>query len=389
MVSQAAYNGGLAVEVLFLGRWLDAVSLGLYFYALSLASLIEVGVHWGAQHYVNREAAGRFDELRARLPALLALSCATVAIAAAAIGWRLGWALGAVAGAALVRSGAAMVGAVYIGRGRIWVPALGRLASPVVALPGLWLTVRHDARLESVSLVLLAATAAYAAPMALAGRSLGLGLPSAGSWRLLWRQWSTRLWPFVVLFFLGQLLYRVDGALVQWIVGETAVARYGLAFKWVEGFFFVPAVVASVAIPALVGRGPRQAASTLGTYTAALLLTLAAISAMLLIAGQPLLELLLGPAFTDSAPLFRMLVWALPFQGLGVLFGAALIAVHRERGLLVLTAVLAVAGTAAKSVALARWGLPGFAWTLMALLALHAAGAGALLARALRWRHDE
>ena len=70
VISQAFFNGALAIEVMWLGRWLDRGDLGLYFYALSLGSLLEAGVHWGAQHYLARQAAIAPGKLRRELSLL-------------------------------------------------------------------------------------------------------------------------------------------------------------------------------------------------------------------------------------------------------------------------------------------------------------------------------
>jgi len=77
-------------------------------------------------------------------------------------------------------------------------------------------------------------------------------------------------------------------------------------------------------------------------------------------------------------------VWALPLQGLGFFFAAALIAFDQENRLLVSTAVIAVLGVTVKIGALLAGGLPGFCLALLATLAAYALCTGIQLFRHLR-----
>lgn len=386
VVTQTVYNGGLAVEVVLLARWLEAEPLGLYFYALSLAAQFEVGVHWGAQYLVNREAAARFDRLQGLLPSLLAASAVTVAAAMALVAALHGPVLAVIAGSALVRAGTALLGAVCIGRGRFLPPALSRVVAPAVALPGLWLYVGPAPSLERVAVVVLAATLAHGAPMVLALAGLGLRLPAAArDWVERWRLLLADTWPYVLLFSLGQLLYRADATLLTWLWDEAEAARFMLAFKWVEGFFFLPHVVASATIPAMVAAARQQGgigeARTLTRAAAALAACVLALAALLRYAGEPVLRYLLGDAFLPSVPLFRAFAWLLPVQGLAVLFGAGLIARHRERALLALTAAAAAAGLAARLAGARLAGVDGFAAGVFIGLGVQALGNGWVLWR--------
>ena len=119
IVTQAVYNGGLAIEVILLGRWLGEVSLAEYFVAPSLAALFEVGVHFGSQHLLNREASVRYDALRRLLPTLLVAAATTLLVALGVIGVLRGWIIAVIAGGTLIRAIAALLGAIFIGRGDI------------------------------------------------------------------------------------------------------------------------------------------------------------------------------------------------------------------------------------------------------------------------------
>ena len=383
VIGQAYYNGALAVEVLLLTRWLIGERLGVYFYALSLASLLEVFVHWGAQHFVNREAAVRFDVgARELLPGLLRSAAVSTVIFTAALALVFDWPLALIAAAGLIRAAGGMLSAIFIGRSDIWPPVIGRVASQSVLLLGLWLFVRQRPDLIVLSAVLVVAAALYVAVQLASLRriQLTIGASSGRAGSTATGAVAKRILPFVALFALGQLYYRADAVIIKWLVGVEAVSVQMLAFKWVEGFFFVPAVVAAAAIPVLLRAGDGVVRA-LRTYTVALGAGLSVVSLALLFLGEPLLVIALGSSFQPSVPLFRMLVWALPLQGLGFFFAAALVAFDREAVLLSWTAIIAPLGVALRVAGLEADGLHGFSVAVLGTLAAYTACTGALLLR--------
>lgn len=377
--SQAIYNGGLFVQFIFIVRWFDDIGQGSYSYALGLASLFEVGVHWGSQHLVNREAADRFDDLKTRLPGLFSASLLTILIIAAVIAGIEGWTLAVIAGGALLRAGAMLLGAICIGRNRIAAPMTARVLSPVLGLMVMFVIVRPDPTLPGLALATVAATIGYAGPLLLAARRLGLPAPAMPSqWWPAWCRLAGEIWPYLLLFFVGQLLFRTDGALLKWLGDEALVAHYMRAFKWIEGLFFLPHVVASAAIPALIAAGRTSGTRAQGqtlTRIALILggsLTLVAMS--LNVIGPSVLHMMLGDAVAQSSSLFVSLVWSLPIHGLGIYLAAALVTLKRERQLLTVVLIASAGGIAAKVVGFHLGGTQAFVGGLYLGLLIHALG---------------
>ena len=303
-------------------------------------------------------------------------------ILTAALALLFGWPLALIAAAGLIRAAAGMLSAIFIGRSDIWPPVIGRVASQTVLLLGLWLFVRQRPDLIALSTVLVAAAALYAAVQLVSlGRiQLTIGASSGRAGSTPTGAVARRILPFVLLFALGQLYYRADAVIIKWLAGVEAVSVQMLAFKWVEGFFFAPAVVAAAAIPVLLQAGDGVVRA-LRTYAVALGAGLSVVSLALLFIGEPLLVIALGSSFEPSVPLFRMLVWALPLQGLGFFFAAALVAFEREAALLLLTAIIAPLGVALRVAGLEADGLRGFSVAVLATLAIYAACTGVLLQR--------
>lgn len=371
----------MAVEVILMGNWFSQGQLGLYFYAIGLASLFEVGVHWGGQYMVNREAAARFDELNARLPALFASTVGTVVAVAAVVTSVHGVALAVFAGGALLRAASTLLGAICIGRGRIVPPALARVFSAAIGVGGLLLIVRPDPTLPRLAIVIALATLGYMLPLVVASHRLGVRLlRSPATLPALWRDLAGQLWPFLLLFFCGQLFYRVDASLLKWLADADLVGRYGLAFKWIEGLFFLPYVVASAAIPALVRasreQGTDAAHRMILRVAGALSLGTLAVTVGLLVVGEPLLLWLVGANFEASVPLYRVFAWLLPIHSLGVFFAAALVTQHRERRVLLICAIAATIGLSIKIPGFVISGIDGFSIGVFAGVIVHTLGCG-------------
>lgn len=369
-----------------MGRWFDDRGLAPYFVAIGLASLFEVGVHWGSQYMVNREAAARFEHLNERLGSLFASSLITTLLVFALLAATRGVALAAIAACVLLRAGSTLLGGICIGRGHIGPPTVARLLSAILGVGAFLLVVRPSPSMERLAVALGVATVAYVGPLVIGSARLGVRLLSPPSaWMPMWRDLAGRLWPFFLLFFCGQLLYRVDAPLLEHLTDTDTVGRYSYAFKWIEGVFFLPYVVASAAIPLLVRTardvGAEAARRVLARIAGVLAAGTLAVSLGLLVVGEPLLTWVVGDTFVTSARLYRLFVWLLPVHSLGIFFAAALVTQGRERQVLTITVSAAAAGLASKLVGFHVAGLDGFSLGLLAGILVHAAGCGGALWR--------
>ncbi len=383
VASQAFFNGVLAVEVILLGRWFDGTLLGFYFFSLSLGSVLEVFVHWGAQHYVNREAAADLTA-KQNLPLFLRLSCVAQIVIAAVLMTNFGWPQALIAAGLMMRSGAFLVGAIFVGRRRVVIPVLGRACSQLLLLLCLLMIVRIDPSLESLAVVEAGLGFLHLLAMLLCLPKIGYTIREGDTWGAMLSKGGTlarTVWPFTLLFFLGQLIYRGDAVLLTYLVGIDAVAKLMLAFKWIEGMFFLAAVVSSASIPLLVESGPARIRELVLRVGLLLSAGLSILAVVMLWVGMPILEYALGTSFFHSRPFFRLLVWCIPLQGLGFFFATTLVALNRERPLLVLSGITVVIGFVSKCLATWLWDIWGFAAAILCHLALYLAGTGMLLLR--------
>ena len=392
VASQAFFNGALAVEVMWLGSWLEREALGLYFYALSLGSLLEVGIHWGAQHYLTREVADRLEQARRLLPPFLSLALLVLCAGIAVVTLLVDWPVGLIAGSVMVRSGAAMVGGMFIGRRDVLPPVIGRFSAQILRLVCLWAFVRSGPTLPVLSGLLFGVSSFYLLTQLICLSRIRFSLLRHNHprrWLESWRYLGRQLLPFVLLFILNQFHYRADAILLKWLVGVEAVSVVMLGFKWIEGVFFIPAVVSTMAIPYLleVKDQPQRLMRLVRRYVLALAAGLSGIAVVLLFAGPPLLEFAIGARFTPSLPYYYPLVWCIPLQGVGFFFSTCLVALQQEKKLLLLTGATAAFGLLAKLSALTL-SLHDYVWALLASLMLHGAAAGTVLYGQIRDRRE-
>ncbi len=383
VASQAFFNGVLAVEVILLGRWFDSTLLGFYFFSLSLGSILEVFVHWGAQHYVNREAASDLTA-KQHLPLFLRFSCAAQILIAAVLMTNFGWPQALIAAGLMMRSGAFLVGAIFVGRRRVVIPILGRVSSQLLLLLCLLTIVRSGPSLESLSLVEAGVGFLHLLAMLLLLPKIGYTIREGDTWGAMVSKGgmlARAVWPFTLLFFLGQLIYRGDAVLLAYLVEIDSVAKLMLAFKWIEGMFFVAAVVSSATIPLLVESASARIRELVLKIGLMLCAGLSLLALGMLWIGIPFLEYALGQTFFHSRPFFRLLVWCIPLQGLGFFFATTLVALNRERPLLVLSGITILIGFVSKCLATWLWDIWGFAFAILGHLALYLAGTGMLLFR--------
>ena len=321
MASQAFFNGVLAIEVILLGRWFDSTLLGLYFFSLSLGSILEVFVHWGAQHYVNREAAADLTA-KQNLPLFLRLSCVAQIVIAAVLMTNFAWPQVLIAAGLMMRSGAFLVGAIFVGRRRVVIPVLGRACSQLLLLICLLTIVRIDPSLESLSVVEAGLGFMHLLAMLLLLPKIGYTIREGETWGAMLGKGgmlARTVWPFTLLFFLGQLIYRGDAVLLAYLVEIDSVAKLMLAFKWIEGMFFLAAVVSSASIPLMVESAPTQIRELVLKIGFLLAAGLSILAVLMLWIGIPVLEYALGPSFLHSlAPVLSPIGLVHPAPRIGV-----------------------------------------------------------------------
>lgn len=206
----------------------------------------------------------------------------------------------------------------------------------------------------------------------------------AASWPI-WRELLTTSWPLGAMLLLNAIYFRVDTLVLALFRDAAAVGQYGLAYRVIESGLFFPAMFGGLLLPQLSRAWHRQQigrCQQLISEGLRLLLVVAALCLLvLLLFSSEAVLIIAGPDFLPAAPLLQILSWALAIMFLGNLFGFTLVAIDRQKSLLVLYAVLAVVNTVANFVFIPHYG------AVAAAVSTVVTEAGAMLTAAwLVWR---
>jgi O-antigen/teichoic acid export membrane protein len=138
--------------------------------------------------------------------------------------------------------------------------------------------------------------------------------------------------PFAASEFLAMITMRADVVIVSLTLGKTATGLYSPAVGLVNMAFLVPLAVYLVMVPVLSNlyQNHSQQATKTAIRTIALSLFLGIGLTLLVRIGSPLIILLLGPSYTASVAILKILSWVLLFKCGSYAMAAILVATDRQ-----------------------------------------------------------
>lgn len=389
-VGEAVLKGALFLAAALVARGMGAAGMGIFTVAYGAALVLTQLLAAGQVEVVIRETAaapysGRMLFTAARH--VQARAAGLLVPVAATAGW---WVGGDIYGPALLaflpyavlRARLITATAVFKGLDRMEVEVGCRGLEVAVALVGLGAAValKLPVWTAGVAFTLGAAVGSAAAVHRL--RQLP-GEGSAAGWAL-----GREGLPFVGLAATSQLLARVDVFILAGLgIAPATVGHYGAAATPVWGLVAVAQLVAVAIYPTLSRAAMASAlrdVHTLGLGVGGGLLG-AMLAGGLVMVRRPLVVLVFGPGYDETARLLAVLAWALPGACGAMVLGVAVAALRRQGWALACQTALLVAAVAAYVAVVPRWGVTGCAW---ALVAVHTAGFVVLMVTAgasVRW----
>ncbi|HYH91704.1 MAG TPA: flippase [Candidatus Saccharimonadales bacterium] len=192
------------------------------------------------------------------------------------------------------------------------------------------------------------------------------------------RQLLLASWPLILSGVFNAINLRVDQLMLGTMVGREAVGTYAAAARLSEVWYFVPTAIAASVFPAMVRAhtGDRRAFDSwmgrLYDLLVALALPIAIVVALL---AGPLIELIYGPAYAESAPILAVHVWAGPFVFMGAALSRWLIAEDRLKFSLVRHGAGATVNIVLNLILIPEFGGLGAAWATLISYAVASVGA--------------
>ena len=375
-IRAGAYLGGAALVALasvFLLRYLGVVDFGRYVTVVSLIAIVSGVTDAGLTLIGSREYVLQPDERsqRALLADLVAMrlvltpiGVALAALFALVAGYGSTLVLGTLlAGAGLIVANTAATVTVPLSATlRLGALSAVELARNVVTVAGIGVLVAAGAGLIAFFAVQIAAGfAALLVTVALAG---------AAAWvapRFAWREWRPLLReaaPVAASQVVNIVYLRVLVILVSLIATGVETGLFATSYRIIEILLGVPAVMIGAAFPILAHAGAteeQRLAYALQRLGEAALLTAGAVVVVLAIAAEPIVIVLGGDAYAGAAPVLRIQAFAILGAFMTQVWTYGLIALRRQRSLVLMNGVALVVVLALGLTLIPAWGAKGAA----------------------------
>jgi O-antigen/teichoic acid export membrane protein len=253
-----------------------------------------------------------------------------------------------------------------------------RLVTALLVLPLLW----AGAGIAGVAAGMLGGCVAGWAANLLALRSFKSRLRPRALTRAGLRSFAWISLPIGVSSLILVIVARVDMVLLEMLQGSREVATYAASYKLFETVLFVTFAVSSVTFPLMsaAAHDPDRVRSIARTGIGVMSVLLAPFAAVCLVEAPAVLRLFFGADYArDSAGALRWLAVAPLLYALAYTGGTALIAVGRNRGLVISSLVAAVVNVGANLLVIPHWAGTGAAAVTTASYAAEAVVALVLL----------
>jgi O-antigen/teichoic acid export membrane protein len=170
--------------------------------------------------------------------------------------------------------------------------------------------------------------------------------------------------PFAVAGIFVGVYYRIDVLILSAFTTDQIVGWYDAAYNFVWALKLLPASLAIVLLPMLSKMYLTDGERTLKIYRKIIrYISLAAVPIIFFVFtwAETLTMLLFGPDYRESGLVLRWLVWAAALMFINAQQGTILVAIGREKQLLLATAVGAISSVTLNLILIPRFSLYGAA----------------------------
>lgn len=361
--------------------YLGPESYGLLSYALALVTVFGVAARLGLNRIVVRELVGRLEDgprilgttLVLRAGAGLAMWAAVIAASFAADPVdRTSIALVAVVGATIPLQALEAIELRFEAEVATRGMVLARTIALVLVSVARLVMVVQQAPLIAFAWAACCETLVIGVGFVVAHRARGLRI---STWRFrpeLARAMLLESWPEIVAGVATLLIMRLDVLLLGQLATSADVGVYAAAARLSEIWYFAPVVIVGSTFPALVearSRDPVRYRKRLQQLLSALVALGYAVAIPTTIVATPLVTLLFGDAYRESASVLTIHVWTGVLVAFGTASGSWIFAEKLVRLSLYRTLLGAATCLALNLILIPRFGPVGAAWaTLLAQL---------------------
>src|SRR5215211_4476808 len=344
------------VSVVATTRYLSIQDVGTLLTAFTFASLFLVGAQLGVSAAGARMLAWHPEETR-RLVASIALISTLLSLLLAGCGYLAAHMVYPGAEHSLLRSAILVfllqllpngpkvaAASLLVARQRIVLQTLSGVVSRALSLALVLAAIARDGGLLWVA----AATASAAIldgciSAALALRIVGVGRPSLRTGLTVLKAAV----PLGAILLINIFYFRLDLLLLSLLSSRQEVAFYGVSYKLIDFLFVLPSMFMVTLFPVVARLEPTSERLHALVQKAFTTVQLAALPVIVLgLYAGDILEVLGGSSYRTAAPILQLLLVSLGLSFLPGVLGNVLVALNRQRGLLVVSCTVLASNVA-------------------------------------------
>jgi len=360
------FNRGIDFAFAFIMlRILGPADAGIYYYAIVIFGWFDILTNFGLNTLLMREVARRRDEAGRYLfnSTLLRLGLAALGVPLL-IGFLL--ARQALVQPALEPQAVAAIALLYLGL------APNSLSTGLTALFYAFEKAEYPAAITTLSTLIkvtlgLATLLLGWGVVGLAGGAVVTNLATLlvlawlarplvrGFWarldRPLLRTMLVLSWPLMISHLLATVFFKIDIVLMEAINGNTVVGQYSTAYKWLDALQVIPSFLTMALLPVMARQAHEDRAGLRRNYRLAVkLLVMVALPVAVITTfiAEPLIRLLGGAEYLPAGGIaLQIMIWSIPIGWINSVTNYVIIALDRQRLLILALAAGVVFNLAA------------------------------------------
>lgn len=388
-----------------LARLLGVSLYGVYGLLLAYGSLLQIAADFGLYLHLTRslgqvpgeknDQAYIVSQTAGLRLALLAASFGAGLLAASCLPSLRGalLPLGVVALGLSFQSISQLLMGIFQAQGVIWRATVGDTIGRLVQVVGLLLCASFftdNFLLVATTLFLVSTSVTWSIHWYLRPRAFSLRPRFS---KVLWKDILVQAWPLALLLFLNIIYFRIDMVILSLFRSAQEVGWYALAYRIIESGLFFPAMFGGLLLPRLTRLAGQDKAEAVQQLLQESLRFMLLVAGYVLVVGwqeaRPILTIIAGQEFQPSVPLFQILLLAFICMLFGNIFGFSLVALRRQKVLVILYACLVAFNVLGNSATIPIWGAAAAAWMTVATELIASTVAGVALHRryhfSVRW----
>jgi len=183
-----------------------------------------------------------------------------------------------------------------------------------------------------------------------------------------WNVWKDALsqsWPIAVSIIFNLLYLKGDVLFLASFRESTEVGWYGLAYRLIDMVTTIPTMFMGLMLPTLVADWSKnkkvEFSGHLKATFAFFWIIACPIVAGIQIVAEPFVELVVGSDYAPAASVLKLLVWAVPGVFLGALYGHAVIALKKQKTMILAFVAVAIITIIGYLIFIPKYGMYGAA----------------------------